>query len=558
MWSVLLALAGAYNVTASDWKVSTICYYETWNDINTCRELATQHSEIWWGPSWDSVKGSVGNFLWVNSGNAKNALAQADGYVVNIYALAEMSGYDNDVFDLNTIETRKIVTVLNEYSPETETNEFVNGLKKLAASQVKALTKLKAQAEHNPLGNDTDIRRDMVNIMRRKREKYMRNFRGNRTDVVPQTESSSVSAYGGGCHITASGDVYSKIDALILNTHRITFESSIHVPYAYLEFSGSYPMNVDHLSADYVVAPLSSAEISHFKRTSFQNLGLVAKSVTEVTFSSYSWTIKYLVGWTSWTVEVSHARVRGEFSIIEETSSSYNILEVDFIALDRNHAYDAFEVKGLNYSVQLPLQSSSSLLNGPMLEVTFDEQWDNRVSNIPEITLEARSSSSISVYGRPSKVLITQTSTSSRAKPGGPIPPDDGPNTGLIVGIVILIIVVIVIVVIIVIVVCACKSKKAQVQPDETDPKQVVVPGASQVPPSQYQQPGPQPYPYQQPPPSQPYQQPPPSYPYQQQPSYPYQQPVPPMYGYPQPPEDYGKHKHKKDKHKHKKDESDE
>lgn len=446
------------------------------------------------------------------------------------------------------ISTQSRLEIWTGYSPETETNQFVTDLTKLAAGHVKAITKLKAQAEHNRLGRDADIPRDMVNTLRRKREKYMGKFCGNRIDVVPQIGSSSGSVYVGGCHIAASGDVSSKIYTLILNTRRIAFGRSIHAPYACAESFGSYPMNLEHLSADYVLAPSSSAGICHSKRTHFPNLGCVVESVTEVTFASYSRTIRYVVGGMSWTVEVSHTNVRVEFSILKKTSSSYNILRVDFIALDRTHGYDAFDVKGLNYSVQLPLQSSRSLLNGPMLEVTFDEQWDNRVSNIPEITLEARSSSSISVYGRPSKVLITQTSISSRAKPGGPIPPDDGPNTGLIVGIVITIIVVVVIVVIIVIVVCACKSKKAQVQPDETDPKQVV-PGASQVPPSQYQQPGPQPYPYQQPPPS---------YPYQQQPSYSYQQPVPPMYGYPQPPEDYGKHKHKKDKHKHKKDESDE
>lgn len=117
----------------STWKESSICYAQTGSEVSSCRELAGRYSEIWWGPDWDRVKDTIGNFIWVTNETAKQALAEANGYVVNIYAFAEMSGLGNDAFDLNQIKDRKIVNV---WTSLPKTLEYTTSLNKLAKSQV--------------------------------------------------------------------------------------------------------------------------------------------------------------------------------------------------------------------------------------------------------------------------------------------------------------------------------------------------------------------------------------------------------------------------------------
>lgn len=549
MWSVLLVFTCASDV--STWKESSICYARTASEVSSCRELAGRYSEVWWGLEWDRVKDTIGNFIWVTNETAEQALAEANGYVVNIYAFADMSGGD-DSFDLNQIKDRKIVNV---WTSLPDTREYTTNLNKLAKSQVKAITKLKARVAGKPLADDTDVRREMIGILERKRQKHMGKFLGNKTQVAPKTKSGI-----DGCYIWASGDVYSKVDALVLNTHNVRFGSRVQVPYAYMKFTEEYPENANYLNADYLLTTIGAVETPTFRTMTIKDLAIVMWWTKEVVFRAYRWTIKYGANedWTE-SVELSYNMVPGRLSVLVETDpiSATRPHNVNLTAAD--DSYVRYPVGGLNLSL------FCSYCDGADLHVWFDADWDSRVSNTPNMTFEVLDNSSVEVFRRPTQASIKTASIADRVGAPGPPPPTPEPNdtnVGLIVGIVIAVIAVVVIVV--VVVVCVMKSKKGKVHPEETDPKQETESEAPQEPPSQpkeqpppqpnQQPPPPPPYPYQQPPPSQPYQQPLPPYPYQQAPPpYAYQQGVPAMYGYPQPQEPK-KHKHKKDKHKQKKD----
>lgn len=382
----------------------------------------------------------------------------------------------------------------------------------------------------------------------------MGKFLGHRTDVTPETQSDI------GCYIWASDDVYSKVDALVLNTHNVRFGNRVQVPYAYMEFTEDYPENANYLISDYLLTSLRSVQTPTFRTMTIKDLALTMWWTKEVVFGAYTWTIKYGANeqWTT-SVEVSYEKVLGRLSLLVETDaiSADQPHNVNLTAAD--DSYVRYPVGGLNLSLYC------SHCDGADLHVWFDADWDSRVSNTPNMTFEVLDNSSVKVFRQPTQASVKTASIADRVGAPGPPPPTPEPNdtnVGLIVGVVIAVIAVVVIVV--VVVVCVMKSKKGKVHPEETDPKQSTDPEAPQEPPSQPNeqppsqpkqqspppQPNQQPYQYQQPPPSQPYQQPVPPYPYQQAPPpYVYQQGVPAMYGYPQPQEPK-KHKHKKDKHK--------
>lgn len=564
LWSLLLTCSYADDT----WKVTSVCYPGTgYAGQSACEQLEKMHSEEWWGASWEYVKDIYSNFVWASSDNAKTALKDADGYVVMVYVLGGMSGEGNDVFDLAAIKNRKVVFVMD--TGLTSSSLLRQSVLKLAESQVKAIGKLKAKADNGEFVDGAELRKRLVTVLRRKHEKYMTQLHGNNTGVALQAKPGLVSTYGSGCHIAASGDIHSKVEALGLLPSRITLQTPIHVPYLYISFFNGWLTNPEYLNADYILTDAKSAQTTAFKAITFKDVGIFTFGVREVEFGESYWRVTYYYqGYTS-TVTVNYDRVNGQFSVLAESS-----IDDVSVELTVSKQGGSIEIRGLNLSAQsaiAPGYDVGGLSSEPNLLVTFDPSWDEFVSNTPEIVLESSNPNAIQVSGQPSKASIRKTSIADRPKPGGP---DNGPNVALIVGVVITVLVVVGIIVGVVVFI-VMRKKKEQVHPEGETEREVPVPQATQQPPPSqpYQQPPPQ-YQYeqppsqdqsQQPPSSQDQsQQPPSSQQYQQPPPQPYQQPPPPQWWYQQPPPQYmyqqppeTSGKHKKDKHKHKKDKKD-
>ena len=600
MWSLLLACAWSIDTgLGSNWKIDTVCYPGT-GEVNSylCRAMAELYSPDYWGPDWEFMKDIYSSFIWAGRENASTVLEQSTGYILLIYTSGFMTGEGNDVFDLNNIKGRKVVSAY-DLSPY-QTLENTQIAQKMARSQAKALAKLKSKRNSSEFTSASSFARALGETLSRKYNKYASKLLGNSTELKPQANTSPATAayHDEGCHITASGDIYSKVDALVLIPTDIVFHNEIHVSFLFVtSFEYGSIGNPQYIKADYVLTDMGSVSSSLFDSLEFKDLGLIVTGrVPRIEFTSNEWKVTYYYqttsGWYQRTRTISYDRVSGQLSIL-------CVYETDVtVSFDVSTSYGEFEAKGLNFSIQYAVSydvSASRQLSDPNLVVEFDPNWDEYVSNTPEIVLESSNPNGIEVTGQPERVSVKKTSISDRPGLRGP---DSGPNVWLIVGIVIGVLVVIGVIVAIVIVIVISTRKKQITCPETAEQTQVTAETASQEPPSidqeapasqpsqqappsqQHQQPAPQ-YQYQQQPGQWQYQQPPPQYQYQQQPGqwqyqqpgqwqyqqpgqWQYQQPgpwqyqqPPPQYQYQQQPEDTKKHKHKhshKDHNKHEKD----
>ena len=562
MWSLLLAYVLAADISM-DVKVDIVCYCDPWN-TQACADV-----ERSWG--MPQVAGLLGKFLWAGPSNASTVLKSASSLAISVFVMDHMTGSDNDIFDLNSLEDYHGIGFTSVQGRSSSTANWGDKLKQLSRSQAKAIAKIKAKAESGAYANATDVSIAITDALRRKYEKYSSAFDGASTPVEPPGASGSISAYGTGCHVTSSGDVYSKVLALSFLNGLFTLHSEIHVPFMWATtfgdeyFTSARIVNSEYINVDYLLTNADCIKRDDFKKIRYKDIGIISYRVKAINFDSTKWLVEYeQYSGVTYSAVLTYSEVAGGFSVLAQTDQD---LEVRFTVSSEG---GTVEVKGLNLSLQASIGSSSPMLyvpgfSQPKLSVTFDEDWDNIVSNTPEIILETSNPNLIEVKGQPSKVSIRKTSISDRP---GLKPPEDGPNVALIVGVVIAVLVVVGIIVAVVVVI-VIKKKKEKVHPEEPDERKVTPePGVSQEqqvqqpPPSQPSQQPPPSQPSQQPPPSQPYQQPPPQYQYQQPPpQWQYQQPppqwqyqpAPPQWQYQQPPEESGKHKHK-DKHKHKKD----
>ena len=589
MWSLLLACAWSIDTgLGSNWKIDTVCYPGT-GEVNSylCRAMAELYSPDYWGSDWEFMKDIYSSFIWAGRENASTVLEQSTGYILLIYTSGFMTGEGNDVFDLNNIKGRKVVSAY-DLSPY-QTLENTQIAQKMARSQAKALAKLKSKRNSSEFTSASSFARALGETLSRKYNKYASKLLGNSTELKPQANSSpATAAYYEGCHITASGDIYSKVDALVLIPTNIVFHNEIYVSFLFVtSFAYGAIVNPKYIKADYVLTDIAGTNYGLFRNLEFKDLGLmVTGHVSSIEFTYNAWKLTYYSSTTSeWVMRtIYYDGTSGQLSILCISDTDVTV------SFDVSTSNGEFEAKGLNFSVQSAVSydvSASRELSDPNLAVEFDPNWDTYVSNAPEFVLESSNPDGIAVTGQPEKVSIKKTSISDRPGLRGP---DSGPNVWLIVGIVIGVLVVIGVIVAIVIVIVISTRKKQITCPETAEQTQVTAETASQEPPSidqeapasqpsqqappsqQHQQPAPQ-YQHQQQPGQWQYQQPPPQYQYQQQPGqwqyqqpgqWQYQQPgpwqyqqPPPQYQYQQQPEDTKKHKHKhshKDHNKHKKD----
>jgi hypothetical protein len=154
---------------------------------------------------------------------------------------------------------------------------------------------------------------------------------------------------------------------------------------------------------------------------------------------------------------VSTSQVPGKFSILMQASDNQ---EADIIfrswpvTLRPEPGNSQIEVPGINLSVQGELQNrdicpEKTLASEVRLQVTFSEDWDDRISNKPEIVLEADSLSEIEVIGEPKNAVIVKKTVGERPVGGGLASAprsgydDKGLSGGAIAGIVIAVLVVV-------------------------------------------------------------------------------------------------------------------
>ena len=572
MLLVALPLACVCAADTPQFKMDFICYSTSEIYREVCAAQEKVFTEDFWGAQWDLVKDFYGKFIYADPSNAKTCLEAAEGYLEQVTVVNDMTGEGNDVFDLNALSGRRAVSFVDFSELGAKHLARSDMAVSLARKQIKTLAKLKAMWDRNLFADRSEFVQALSLAFQRKQTKLLEKFSSNGSEVAVRGRASVQSQ--GGCHITASGDVYSKLEFLSLIPSVITFHSEIHVPYLGIFFFGGKVNNPEYINADYVLTDDKSTNVAEFKSIKYKDLGLLTLHVYDVVFSETEWSVSYYISGDSGstaTIKVSYDAVGGQLSVLAQSDKDVSVV------LRVNSNSGSIDIRGLNLSAQSQIQvSSADLLSGfdipdipsfptptnPKLSVSFASDWDEKVANTPEIILESSDPSTISVTGQPSKVSIRKTSIADRPTPRGP---EKGPNVGLIVGVVIAVIVVIGIIVAVVVVVVVMKKKKEQVHPETTpesnaaskendeaatasnagkseEPKDRQVaqapPSQPQQPPSQYQQP--QQYQYQQQPQQYQYQQPPQQYQYQQPPQ---------QYQYQQPPQQKEKHKHKS-KHK--------
>ena len=476
MLLLALQLACVYALDTPQFKMDTICYSSTEYGRELCATQEKVFSEEFWGDQWEMMKSVFGKFVYADPSNAKTCFEGVDGYLETVYVLGDMTGQGNDVFDLNAFSGRKGVTFsdLSGYSGTQLAKNNIPAL--LARKQIKTLAKMKAMLDRNMFVDRSEFVQALSVAFQRKQAKLLEKLDSSSSEVAVRDRASTVSQ--GGCHITASGDVSSKLEYLSMIPSVITFHAEIHVPFFCIFFFGGKVNNPEHINADYLLTDHKSTQVAEFASLKYKDLGIMTLYVYHISFSKTGWTISYYLSGSSGStakITVDYDIVGGQLSVLAQSDSDVSVvMQVD-------SSSGAIDIRGLNLSAQASIAvGSARLLSGfdipdipsfptpsnPKLSVSFASDWDQKVANTPEIILESSDPSTISVIGQPSKVSIRKTSIADRPTPRGP---EEGPNVGLIVGIVVAVIVVIGIIVAVVVVVVIMKKKKQQVAP-ETSP----------------------------------------------------------------------------------------
>ena len=407
----------------------------------------------------------LNQFIYAAPSNATSALAKTNAEIVVVYVQDDMTGKDQDIFDLAALSQN----VMLLFAPIVSGADDPSMMKNLVA-EMGRIRNLGTQDGFRSMAKGAQALAQLSTTKSFGIKRAIEAAPLKQCDPEWDPNFAQV-------HLTATSDVFSKVNTIFCYSQKFVFHAEIHIPcVVYYGFALGYMTGAQYFKPDYTLTLpgiLGPMEYEGCGYLSFKNLGLLEINRTDP--------VKLDLTSTGWRLEdgfsfiIPYKQVSGYFSVIEVSNIDIP-LQVNVDAPN-----GAIEIQGFNVSVQAEINmgppgypmGAKTLQEkpAPKLIVTFDPDWDKKVSNTPEIILEAADPTAIQVNQQPTKVSIKKTSIADR--PSVPAPSsggDDDPNkpdTALIVGIVVAVVAVIAIVVVIVVFV-VMKKKKAQVQAEST------------------------------------------------------------------------------------------
>lgn len=443
MWLLIAFVQATFD--EKNYKMDIVCYEQM---STMCQYALSAFSPT--SPDWENIKDRIGSTRTANPYNAKTALNSLKSYIIVVLLADSMTGdKPTDVFDLGSLSTNHVI----EFAPM--------GFGASLMDDVQALKNVTHAVWARNFTNKEDFQKAT-------RQAFTALHHKPKVSAVSPSRLVYVTA--------ADGDSHSKVDSLFLVSVRMALRSDLHVQAAIASESIVSP-DSSVFRADYFMTRQEVLEelYDHLvsKKIDVVDMGLIHKiwfqGISRVVCSGTGWTIEFS---SLETLTIPRELFTGNLSLLLLSHNDES--ETITIAPGMLQPGETL-VPGLNLSIQdsgalkeeiAPpgFEPKTLAESPPNLTVTL-EGWDKMTQKF-DLVLEAEDPESITVAGTGWEGSVDITRSLISERPMGPGSSStindngDGPDIGLIVGVVVAVVAVVVIVIVLVYIFVFRKKKQ--------------------------------------------------------------------------------------------------
>ena len=267
MFALFVALHAAEVTTYS---VDAVCYEHT---SKFCPMLQASAEAGGGEEAGTEAAIRLNQFIYATPSNASSALAKSNAQVVMFTVQDDMSGKDQDIFDLAVLSENVML-----FAPLQGDEEGSGAMMKNLLAQI------------GKVGTNTrdfqSLAKGAMALSQPDRRKRLNIQHGSEHPLV--RADSDLNPWAKSIHLTASSDVFSKVNGIYAIDQNFVIHADIHIPFAcFLSYAHLKMENTQYFKADYIMSPVDVCSMPGYETLTFKNLGLISEDPQATVESIY-------------------------------------------------------------------------------------------------------------------------------------------------------------------------------------------------------------------------------------------------------------------------------